>query len=64
MTEGIKPVGSRAFPAPTVRRGQLESQLSKAIARARLRYMENKPAQNDKPRVSDSHLGRKVDIYG
>ena len=64
MTEGIKPVGSNAFQAPTVRRVQLESQLSKAIARARLRYMENEPVQIDKPQVSDSHLGRKIDIYG
>jgi hypothetical protein len=64
MSENITAIEKSSLQPPSLRRVQLESQLNKAIAKARIQYLENEPVQSKKKPIIEQHLGRNIDIYG
>lgn len=64
MGEIITAIERSSSQSQMLRRVQLESQLNKAIAKARINYLENEPVQNKKKADTAQHLGRYIDIYG
>ena len=63
MISSIEPVSAMAAEPVTVKRAELENQLSLAIKRAEQRYKQVDQLPHSKPMVANPpHLGIRVDI--